>query len=61
MIVNGRNISKMGEDQLAAWRTRNVGYIFQSFNLVPVSPHMKTLNCRCCFFRLTVAAVTSKS
>jgi putative ABC transport system ATP-binding protein len=26
----------MGEDQLAAWRTRSVGYVFQSFNLVPV-------------------------
>ena len=36
VIVNGRDISRMGEDQLAAWRTRNVGYVFQSFNLVPV-------------------------
>jgi putative ABC transport system ATP-binding protein len=36
VIVNGRDISKLGEDQLAAWRTRNVGYVFQSFNLVPV-------------------------
>ena len=36
VIVNGRDISKMYEDQLAAWRTRNVGYVFQSFNLVPV-------------------------
>ena len=36
VIVNGRDISKMGEDQVAAWRTRNVGYVFQSFNLVPV-------------------------
>jgi putative ABC transport system ATP-binding protein len=36
VIVNGRDVSKMGEDQLAAWRTRNVGYVFQSFNLVPV-------------------------
>jgi putative ABC transport system ATP-binding protein len=36
VIVNGRDISKMGEDQLASWRTRNVGYVFQSFNLVPV-------------------------
>ncbi|MDX2081283.1 MAG: ABC transporter ATP-binding protein [Terrimicrobiaceae bacterium] len=36
VMVNGREISKMGEDQLAAWRTRNIGYVFQSFNLVPV-------------------------
>ena len=36
VLVNGRDISKFNEDQLAAWRTRNVGYVFQSFNLVPV-------------------------
>ena len=36
IVVNGRDIAKMSEDQLAAWRTRNVGYVFQSFNLVPV-------------------------
>jgi putative ABC transport system ATP-binding protein len=36
VTVNGREISKLSEDQLASWRTRNVGYVFQSFNLVPV-------------------------
>ncbi len=36
VIVHGRDISSFNEDQLAAWRTRNIGYIFQSFNLVPV-------------------------
>jgi putative ABC transport system ATP-binding protein len=36
VTVNGRNISRLGEDELASWRTRNVGYVFQSFNLVPV-------------------------
>jgi putative ABC transport system ATP-binding protein len=36
VVVHGRDISSFNEDQLAAWRTRNIGYIFQSFNLVPV-------------------------
>jgi len=36
VVVNGRDISHFREDQLSAWRTRNIGYIFQSFNLVPV-------------------------
>ena len=36
VIVNGREISSLDEDQLAGWRTRNIGYVFQSFNLVPV-------------------------
>jgi putative ABC transport system ATP-binding protein len=30
------DLSKLGESQLAAWRNRHVGYIFQSFNLIPV-------------------------
>jgi len=36
VVVHGRDISHFNEDQLSAWRTRNIGYIFQSFNLVPV-------------------------
>ena len=36
VIINGQNISRLTEDQLAAWRTKNIGYVFQSFNLVPV-------------------------
>ena len=36
VIVHGRDIGTCGEDELATWRTRNVGYVFQSFNLVPV-------------------------
>ena len=36
VIVNGCEISGQDEDQLAGWRTRNIGYVFQSFNLVPV-------------------------
>ncbi|MDX2079647.1 MAG: ABC transporter ATP-binding protein [Terrimicrobiaceae bacterium] len=36
VVVHGRDISQFNEDQLAAWRTRNIGYIFQAYNLVPV-------------------------
>ena len=36
VVVHGRDISGFNEDQLAAWRTRNIGYIFQAYNLVPV-------------------------
>lgn len=36
VIVHGRDISQFNEDQLAAWRTRSIGYIFQAYNLVPV-------------------------
>ena len=34
--VAGANVSEMSASQLAAWRSRNVGFVFQSFNLLPV-------------------------
>jgi putative ABC transport system ATP-binding protein len=33
---DGKNIEKMNEGQLAAWRAANVGFIFQFYNLMPV-------------------------
>jgi putative ABC transport system ATP-binding protein len=34
--VGGQRISSMGESALAAWRTRNIGFIFQFYHLLPV-------------------------
>ncbi len=36
LIVLGDDIGGMGEKELAAWRSENIGYIFQTFNLIPV-------------------------
>ncbi|MEY5032015.1 MAG: hypothetical protein RL354_1046 [Planctomycetota bacterium] len=36
LAIGPREISAMTRDQLAAWRAREVGIIFQSYNLVPV-------------------------
>ncbi len=36
LTVDGVNIARLSRTQLAAWRSRNVGYIFQLYNLVPV-------------------------
>ncbi len=33
--INGEDITVMSEDQLAAFRGRNVGIVFQSFHLIP--------------------------
>jgi putative ABC transport system ATP-binding protein len=34
--VQGEEISKMSEGQLAGWRTRSLGFIFQFYHLLPV-------------------------
>lgn len=34
--VNGSEVSNMTPTQLAGWRSENVGFVFQSFNLLPV-------------------------
>jgi putative ABC transport system ATP-binding protein len=36
LYIDGRDITKLSRNQLAAWRATNVGYIFQLYNLVPV-------------------------
>jgi putative ABC transport system ATP-binding protein len=34
--VQGEEISKMSESQLAGWRTRSIGFVFQFYHLLPV-------------------------
>jgi putative ABC transport system ATP-binding protein len=34
--VLGTDILKLSEDELAAWRSAHIGYVFQTFNLIPV-------------------------
>lgn len=36
VIVEGNDIFKMNNDELTIFRRRNIGFIFQSFNLVPI-------------------------
>jgi putative ABC transport system ATP-binding protein len=36
ITINGTNISTMNESALAKWRSDNVGFIFQFYNLIPV-------------------------
>jgi putative ABC transport system ATP-binding protein len=36
LMVAGTNVAQLSESQLAKWRARNVGFIFQFYNLIPV-------------------------
>jgi len=35
VIIDGKNIFSMDDDSLTIFRRRNIGFIFQSFNLIP--------------------------
>ena len=36
VIVGGEGIAQLNAKNLAKWRSRNIGYIFQLYNLIPV-------------------------
>ncbi len=36
LVVAGDDITNLSESQLALWRHRNIGFIFQFYNLIPV-------------------------
>jgi len=43
IAVLGQNLRKMSDKQIAHWRNVNVGFIFQSFNLIPVLTAMENV------------------
>src|SRR5262245_33093076 len=36
IVVNGTEITSLSRSRLAPWRAANIGYIFQTHNLIPV-------------------------
>mgnify|MGYP000004519010 CR=1 FL=1 len=36
IVVDGRRIDQLSSGQLATWRARHVGFVFQFYNLLPV-------------------------
>ncbi len=36
VIVHGQNLGELSESEITRWRANNVGFIFQTYNLIPV-------------------------
>lgn len=36
IIIRGKKIAKMNDEQLSIFRRRNIGFVFQNYNLIPV-------------------------
>jgi putative ABC transport system ATP-binding protein len=36
ILIGGTDVAELNETELAVWRSRNVGFIFQFYNLIPV-------------------------
>src|ERR687896_174062 len=36
ILIAGTDITQLSETELAVWRSHNIGYIFQFYNLIPV-------------------------
>jgi putative ABC transport system ATP-binding protein len=36
LLVEGQNIFSFSDSQVARWRNEHIGYVFQTFNLIPV-------------------------
>src|SRR5439155_11843850 len=34
--VQGVDVTRLNESELADWRNQNIGFVFQTFNLIPV-------------------------
>jgi putative ABC transport system ATP-binding protein len=36
ILINGEDITRLSDNELISFRLRNIGFVFQSFNLIPV-------------------------
>lgn len=55
--VFGRDLSELGEDELALWRRHEVGFVFQSFGLLPTLSAYENVDL---MLRLTGALATQR-
>ena len=51
--VQGIDVTRLNESQLADWRNQNVGFVFQTFNLIPVLTAFENVELPLLLTRLT--------
>jgi putative ABC transport system ATP-binding protein len=43
ILVLGQNLNDLSDGQIAGWRNQHIGFVFQSFNLIPVLTAMENV------------------
>ncbi len=43
IVINGNHLEKMSENELSIWRGKNIGIVFQFFQLLPVMTVMENI------------------
>ena len=41
VIVHGQDLGQLSEAEITRWRANNVGFIFQTYNLIPVLDRLR--------------------
>jgi putative ABC transport system ATP-binding protein len=55
LVVEGVDLAKLGDDERANWRAQHVGFIFQTFNLMPVLTALENVALPLLLTRLSAA------
>ena len=56
VIVDGSDLSKLGSDELAEYRNRKIGFVFQFFNLIPYLTAIENVG-----LSMTIAGIDPKT
>lgn len=52
VIINGVNLSRLNENQLAIFRRKNVGFVFQAYNLIPTLTAIENVELPMIFYNI---------
>ncbi|MBI2841321.1 MAG: ABC transporter ATP-binding protein [Acidobacteria bacterium] len=53
VVIDGTNIAELDDDGLSEWRTANIGFVFQQYNLIPVLTAVENVELPLLLFTMT--------